>query len=310
MRNVILWLIFVLFTALFNSCGDAALPEPDAELPPVISPVDFNITDTEPAWSPDGEWIAFVHAELTPGAPGIYLISPDGQRIQQWHEGFAQTPAWSPDAQWIVFSENAQIWKKKINGDSLSQLTFEGRNFFPAWSPDGNLIAHSQSICTHIPCGLWLINLDGPTHFPITLYGNFPSFDPVNGTILYRTRWVDNSEVYGDSLFYYDHRIGRSTFLMTLQELNHGNKYFKINSDGSRIAFTSQSRYGPSIQIWTMKTDGSDLKQLTHTLGYSCDWSPDGKYIVYTDASRESGRLWIMDADGSNKRQLTFEHHF
>ena len=310
MKNIILRLIFVLLLALFNSCGDEALTEPDAELPSVISFIDFNTTDTEPEWSPDGKWIAFIHSELAQGKSGIYLISPDGQKIQQWHEGFAQTPAWSPDGQGIAFSENAQIWKKKINGDSLTQLTFEGRNFFPAWSPDGNLIAHSQSICTHISCGLWLINLDDSTHLPIVTYGLQPEFRPVNNTILYQKRWVDNSEVYGDSLFYYDHKIGRSTFLMTLQGLNHTNKYFKINSDGSKIAFTSKSRYGPSIQIWTMNSDGSDLKQLTHTLGYTCDWSLDGDYIVYTDARRENGRLWIMDADGSNKRQFTFEHHF
>lgn len=56
-----------------------------------------------------------------------------------------------------------------------------------------------------------------------------------------------------------------------------------------------------------MDVDGSELKQLTNTQGYSCDWSPDGNYIVYTDSRRENGRLWLMHADGSNKRQLTFE---
>ncbi len=41
--------------------------------------------------------------------------------------------------------------------------------------------------------------------------------------------------------------------------------------------------------------------------GADLHWSPDGKYIVYTDVRQEYGRLFIMNADGSDKRQLTFE---
>lgn len=59
-----------------------------------------------------------------------------------------------------------------------------------------------------------------------------------------------------------------------------------------------------------MKADGTDLKQLTNTQGYSCDWSPDGSKIVYTDSRAVNGRLWIMNADGSNKDQLTFATFF
>lgn len=59
-----------------------------------------------------------------------------------------------------------------------------------------------------------------------------------------------------------------------------------------------------------MNADGSDLKQLTNTQAYSCDWSPDGTHIVYTDSRAGNGRLWIMEENGSNKRQLTFERHF
>ena len=75
------------------------------------------------------------------------------------------------------------------------------------------------------------------------------------------------------------------------------------------LVFTSQSTDGWP-QIWTINADGSDSKQLTDTQGYSCDWSQDGRYIVYTDSRGENGRLWIMDADGNNKRQLTFEYLF
>jgi Tol biopolymer transport system component len=86
--------------------------------------------------------------------------------------------------------------------------------------------------------------------------------------------------------------------------------YSKFSNNKNKIVFTSKPRDKPHFRIWTMDADGLNLEQLTDTQAYGCDWSPDGKYIVYTDARAENGRLWIMDADGSNKRQLTFEHHF
>ncbi|MDD2284921.1 MAG: DPP IV N-terminal domain-containing protein [Paludibacter sp.] len=274
--------------------------------------MDFRVIDYEPAWSPDGQWIAFYHGDTVPDKWGIYLISPDGENIKKWHDGpAAATPTWSPDGQWIAFSGGAQIWKKKIDGDSLTQLTFEGRNFFPSWSPDGQWIVHVQTVCNEILCGLWLIDMRDDNHTPIVRYGMFPEFHPINNSILYCTRWVEkDGQVYGDSLFYYDILTKSSSKFIILHRENYSNQYFKINLDGSKIVFTSKPHDKPHFRIWTMDADGSNLKRLTDTQAYTCDWSPDGRYIVYTDARTENGRLWIMDADGSNKRQLTFEHHF
>ena len=50
---------------------------------------------------------------------------------------------------------------------------------------------------------------------------------------------------------------------------------------------------------------GNGLRQLTETQAYTCDWNPDGTKIVYTDASKDNGRLWLMHADGTGKKQLT-----
>lgn len=288
-----------------------ACTEDEPEDPCLFCPPAFNLIDIEPAWSPDGEWIAFVHGDLIPAKRGLYLISPAGDIVKQLGQGDFQDPAWSPDGQWIAFSRNAQIWKMKINGDSLEQLTFEGRNFFPAWSNDGKLIAHHQSICEEIPCGIWLINLDDSTHRSITSLGNFPDFHPSDNTILYKKRWVgSNGEVYGDSLFYYDYSGDHSAFFLTLQDPNYDNRYLKINSSGTKIAFSSRPIDQPYYYMWIMNADGTNKTQLTDSQAYGCAWSPDGEFIVYTDTREENGRLWVMDKDGMNKRQLTFGENF
>lgn len=46
---------------------------------------------------------------------------------------------------WLIFTgSNYQIWKIKIDGDSLTQLTSNGVNFEATWSPDGERFIYKQ----------------------------------------------------------------------------------------------------------------------------------------------------------------------
>ncbi len=69
----------------------------------------------------------------------------------------------------------------------------------------------------------------------------------------------------------------------------------------ARIVFTS-NRDGDS-EIFSMATDGSDVRQLTanSVVDDFAAWSPDGTRIAFT-----RGRdVWVMDADGGNQQNLT-----
>lgn len=76
------------------------------------------------------------------------------------------------------------------------------------------------------------------------------------------------------------------------------------------IVFSDEDANGIH-QIFTMDTDGSNLKQLTTNRRPSLQpsWSPDGRHIIFVTVFWESPigphTLWIMDADGSNQRPVT-----
>jgi TolB protein len=61
--------------------------------------------------------------------------------------------------------------------------------------------------------------------------------------------------------------------------------------------------------IYTARTDGSDLRPLTRTPGYDAEAtiSPDGRRIVFTSVRDGDLELYSMNLDGSDVRRLTNE---
>lgn len=304
LRFIVVTIVGVSMLCL-SSCRDGGIN--DGGNPPCINcPFDFRVTDFEPAWSPDGTTIAYVHGDTI---PGIYLIEPSGQNKRLWYPSVgASAPSWSPDGEWIAFQDGAQIYKRKLNGDSLTQLTTEGRNFFPSWSPDGRWIAYDSN--DESPSGMnfvWIMKADGAqkqriAYEPSTGEIRMPSWSPVENKIVHIRYLVG---VRSSEIFVMD-SVGASPSRLTFNST--ADSYPKFSPDGTRIAFTSQPPgLASQTQIWVVNSDGSNLKQLTTTRGYTCDWSPDGQWIVFTDSRAANGRLWIMMDDGSDKRQLTFD---
>jgi TolB protein len=61
------------------------------------------------------------------------------------------------------------------------------------------------------------------------------------------------------------------------------------------------------LEIYTSKTDGSDLRQLTDNGAYNAEGtlSPDGRTIIFTSTRDGDLDLYTMNIDGSNVRRIT-----
>jgi Tol biopolymer transport system component len=103
--------------------------------------------DVGPAWSPDGEWIAFRRRQ--PAAPNeeVWLVRPDGSDAHRVLAKIHDAPiAWTSDSRRLTFSDDAddgttQLFTVNLEGADRAQLTHEtgGEHLEAAWSSDGAL---------------------------------------------------------------------------------------------------------------------------------------------------------------------------
>jgi dipeptidyl aminopeptidase/acylaminoacyl peptidase len=80
---------------------------------------------------------------------------------------------------------------------------------------------------------------------------------------------------------------------------------------GGRIAYVAEStdRCSSCYDIFTMRPDGSGLRQLTHNGAVSDpDWSPNGRRILYTQSPFRNNRsrhdIWLMNGNGRHKTRM------
>jgi serine/threonine protein kinase/Tol biopolymer transport system component len=124
--------------------------------------------DSEPAWSPDGQRLAFT--SLREGKPLLYVMDLMDQSVKRLTEpspdfDAARQPAWSPFGNQIAFAKKRvdtyQIWTVTDAGQGLQPISRGGQqywDFAPAWSPDGKALFFTERNAEG-PVRPWIMSL-------------------------------------------------------------------------------------------------------------------------------------------------------
>ncbi len=288
---------------------------------PVNLTKDSPADDSEPAFSPDGERIAFRSAREP---RGIYLMEATGENVHRIAEG-GFTPSWSPDGKELVYSEAGQdspsvrvasaLWIVNVATGAKRRLTALDA-MQPAWSPGGKRIAFwflppkvgRRDIAT--------ISRDGG--------------EPVLITKDAATNWNPVWSPDGRYLYFASDRSGNMNFWRVQIDQESGqalsepeaiitpskfSRHLAFSRDGKRMIYV-QTENRSNIQAAAFDASRGELTGAPYwvTRGdrevLRPELSSDGEMFVARLARRTQDDIVLVKRDGTNWRDLTSDKYF
>jgi Tol biopolymer transport system component len=287
---------------------------------PINLTADSPADDDQPAFSPDGEQIAFWSSR---GGGGIFVMGRTGEAVRRvTRVGFR--PSWSPDGRQLVYAtENvvvnpqnteglSQLWVVDVNRGEQRRLDVVD-GVLPSWSPHGHRIAfmRRQDQTGAFQADIWTVRVAGgepravtndvatdwsPVWSPDGRYLYFSS-DRGGSMNLWR---VAIDEESGETLGQPEPITTPATLLT----------HISVSGDGRSIAYSSilvtQNIQRQSMDPATALPIGQPSWVTTGSRRWSSpDPSPDGEEIVFYSLTQPEGHVYVAANDGTGLRRVT-----
>ncbi|HKQ78890.1 MAG TPA: protein kinase, partial [Blastocatellia bacterium] len=281
----------------------------------LTSPPAGRVGDFSPAFSPDGQTLAFRRGDNSIVANEIYLVPITGGAPKLLTNMATNTPfglAWTQDGREIVFTMShdgrERLWRTSVSGATPERITAAGDNVYsPAISRQGNRIAYTQY---NEDTNIWRFeapNSLGRTGAP---------------TKLIASTFGDSSARYspdGKKIVFSSGRSGSPEIWMCESD---GSNNIKLTSfgrrgagsprwspDGRQIAFDSNAE-GSSVadyDIYVINAGGGKPRRLTVESSTDArpSWSRDGQWIYFGSNRSGTWQVWKTPAEGGQAAQVT-----
>lgn len=221
--------------------------------------------DGQPAWSPDGRFIAFTSQQKNSG--DIYLLDLGGesdapQRVTSWPNMTELRPRWSPRKNQLAFTRSQAGKRGQDIGicddvtkpdDSMRMITdWDADEIRPSWSPDGKSVAFysNKDRADKKLFDLWVIGSDGqnPKQLAkdIIVDDHFgPAWTPDSSTILFvRRDYKDNNPIR------WVRKDGSQNGILDTGTQINSDLAIAADKKGLRLAFRALGQTGSTNKTW------------------------------------------------------------
>jgi len=254
-------------------------------------------------WSPDGRFLAVSHPHGAPQPLKLHLVEVDTGHTQTLTDpagsiGGDVAPRFSPDGRRLAFiravnRDSQDVYIQELATGTLQRVTRDERQISDInWLPDGNGLVIASNRGGEFR--LWKLTFGGP--------GSGPQLAPtgVYGTFPLQLSLARRRPLLVYSAFQYDRNIWQLNLenhqWIQVVASTADDASPQYSPTGDRICFRSDRSGAP--QLWVADADGSHPVAITPTSIQPSvgRWAPDGKSIVFNDAS--SGEIFLASESG------------
>jgi eukaryotic-like serine/threonine-protein kinase len=277
----------------------------------------FSGDDTQPAFSPDGQHLAF-RSERDGG--GVFVMGASGESVRRLSDrGFAYHPAWSSDSQEVIYTEERfrdprerqiaphRLWV--VNIKTLEKRLITTKDVVqPQWSPGGHRLAYwamdessQRDIFTMTPRGDDIVQV---TNDAATDWN--PIWSPDGKHLYFVSDRSGGMQLWRVAI---DEQTGRTLSAPELVPTPSAfSQHISLSRDGKRLSFVNVSLkrnlYRVEIDPRREKVIGRPVAQTQWARqGVDLDLSPDGERLVCTTVADTQEDLAILNRDGSGEPQ-------
>ena len=307
-RSLIARLLSLAVPLAIAACGNESSP-----LAPSDSPADLSSDGGLPSdqTAPDllltgsAQRILFTSNRTGSNYYDLYKVDPVGSNLAHVTSlsGYETEPAWSFDDLHIAMVrprkdannvEHSDIYLMNADGSNkhwARPWTASVDIRSPSWSPDGKHLVVAVIIGGKPYLGTIEV-ATGNFKFVLfngkTIQGNYPSYEPGKGRILY----VNDT---GKIIMLVDPVLNTSYWMVT------GDTPMacpQFSPDGSKIAFQKVVGSNVDVYVKTLVPSTTGVKRLTTDPAYDGvpTWSPDGGRIAFQSNRTGNSQIWVMNA--------------
>lgn len=162
--------------------------------------------ERDPAWSPDGQWIAYFSDAS--GEYELYIRQSDGKgdakQLTSGGQAFRYSPRWSPDSKRIAFTDKTgSIFVHTLDGQKtrfVDKDPWANLNVPLSWSHDSAWLAYAKSGENSLG-SIWLYNVREEKSHPVTkglFDDSWPTFDRKGEFLYFVSRRHFGNSVFDD----------------------------------------------------------------------------------------------------------------